>query len=165
MASKKTALQKLQESKQLLKKQIEEQEKLIQFENAKQSFSTITHGFTDKYLRNEPSDDGSIKTVVNKGTIAKEIGNTVKEKLLNRDMFTQIVNGGMKGNNIEGLLKTGIILGMSALAKKKMKSGGIKNKIIGAVLLYAAPFALRFAQKKINEYQQKKSITSLEKII
>jgi len=40
-----------------------------------------------------------------------------------------------------------------------------KKKILGAVLIYVAPMALKFVRKKLEAYQKTKSVSSMEQLI
>ncbi|EKB59755.1 hypothetical protein [Bergeyella zoohelcum] len=165
MATKYTSLDELRKAKAALKTEIERQERLFTFENGKQSLGAITGGLTDRYLNNTPADDGGIKTVLNKDNIIQDVKIGVKNRIFNRNAFVKIASSALKGESVEGIIKMGVILGTAALAKKKMKSKSWKDKLLGAALIYLAPTALRFVQKKLDEVQKQKSINSLEKII
>ena len=165
MAAKYHSIDEIRRAKIALKAEIERQERLLTFQNGKQSLSVLTSGITDRYLNNAPDDDGGVKTVVNKDAIIHDMKDSMKKKVLNRNLFVQLTASAFKGESIEGLVKMGVILGTAALAKKKMKSKSWKDKLLGAALIYLAPTAVRFVQKKLDEIQKQKSINSLEKII
>ena len=49
MSTKYNSLEELRRKKALLKKEVSDLEDLLTFDNAKESLSALTHGFTDKY--------------------------------------------------------------------------------------------------------------------
>lgn len=164
MKTKYNNLDELRRKKELLKKDVEELEDLLTFENTKESLSAFTNGFTDNFLTEKIDDDGETKLALKTGSIVKEIGDT----LTNRSQKNSIINfdnTGLQSNLLESTLKLGSVAFVGNMARKNLKSGSWRNRLIGLALVYLLPYALRFIRTKLEEFQKKQSLSSMEKLI
>ncbi len=160
-----SSLEELRRKKALLKNEVQEMESLLKFENTKESLSAFTDGFTDKFLLTEPSEDGKLKTVLNKKEITKEITNNVKNKMVNKNSMMNMANFATEQGLVESAIRLGATTLIGNFAKKNMKSNNWKKKLIGIGLLVLAPIILKMVRKKLDEYQKNKSVSSMEKLI
>ena len=60
------SLEELKRKKALLKKELSDMEGLLTFDNAKESLSVMTNGFTDKFLKEEVDEEGNSHTALKK---------------------------------------------------------------------------------------------------
>lgn len=164
MASKYNSLEELRRKKELLKKDVSELEGLLTFENTKESLSAFTNGFTDNFLTMKTDADGESKLALKTGSIVKEIGQTLTAKS-QKNSIISFDNTGLQNNLLESTLKLGSVALVGNLARKNLKSGSWKNKIIGLAIVYLLPYALRFLRTKLEDFQKKQSLSSLEKLI
>lgn len=158
-------IEELRKKKVLLKKEVEEMEDLLTFENTKESLSVFTHGFTDKYLKEEIQPDGETKTILKTNEIVKEVSNTVKDNLLSKNAIYDFTKSDAGMNVMENALKIGAVSFVGNYAKKSLYNNSWKKKLIGIALIYVAPIALKFVRKKLGEYQRNKTTSSLEQLI
>lgn len=165
MGYKYTSLEELRKKKELLKKDIAETESLLTFENTKESLSAVTNGFTDKYLKNETTENGAIKTAIKKEAILKEISSGVREKILSKNAVLGFADNAISGGAFDDVVRLGAVTLVGNFAKKNIKSGSWKKKLIGLALIYLAPFLLKLIRKKLEEYQKNRSVTSMEQLI
>ena len=164
MATKYNSLEELRRKKELLKKEVSEMEDLFKFENKKESLSAFTNGFTDRYIEEQPTEDGNSKLAIRTGVIAKEIGNSLTKKSTQKSIVN-FNNDGLKESLLENTLKLGSVAFMGNLAKKNLNKTSWKNKAIGLAIVYLLPIALRFLRTRLEDYQKNKSVSSLEKLI
>ena len=165
MGRKYDSLEELRRKKNLLRTEISDIEKLLTFKNTKESLSAFTNGLTDQYLKDVKEPDGEEKTVIRKDVIAKQLTSQVKEMLLNKDAAMGIANSAFNGNAIEGIVKLAVTGMVASYAKKNFKSSNWKKKVLGAVIIYLVPSALKFLRKKLENYQRSKSLSSMEQLI
>lgn len=165
MAYKYSSLEELKRKKALLKKDISDMEAVLTFDNTKESLSALTHGFTDKYLQEDASLDGSSSISLNKNEIVKEISNHVKDSFFNRNAVLGFAKSEAGLNIFQNTLKIGAVTFIGNFARKSIQNKSWKKKLIGLALIYIAPFALRFIKKKIEEYQNSQTTSSFEQLI
>ncbi len=165
MSTKYNSLEELRRKKDLLRKEVSELEELLTFENTKESLSAITHGFTDRYLQETPTEDGETKVSIKTNEIVKEISNTVKDTIFNKNMLFGFAKSDAGINVVENALKIGAVTFVGNFARKNMQASSWKKKLLGLALIYIAPIALRFIRKKIEDYQKTKTTSSFEQLI
>ena len=165
MWTKYNSLEELRRKKELLRKDVSEMEELLTFENTKESLSAFTNGFTDRYLKEKVLPDGETKVAINTGEIVKEISNSVKDNVLNRNSVYGFAKSDAGTNLIENALKIGAVTFVGNYAKKNFYNSNWKKKLIGVALIYLAPIALRFIRKKLENYQRNRTTSSLEQLI
>jgi len=165
MSRKYESLEELKRKKELLKSEIEDLEGLLTFKNTKESLSAFTNGLTDQYLKEKIDDDGEEKTVLRKDVIAKQLTSEVKDLFLSKDTAMGITGSAFKANALDTVVKLAVTAFVANYAKKNMRSSNWKKKILGAVLIYVAPMALKFVRKKLEAYQKTKSVSSMEQLI
>lgn len=159
------SLEELKRKKALLKNEVKDLEGLLTFKNTKESLSAFTNGLTDQYLQDKVTEDGEEKTVIRKDVIAKQISSEVKDLFVNKNTALGLASSALKGNALDSVVKLAVTAMVANYAKKNMGSSNWKKKIIGAILIYLAPTALKFLRNKLENYQKTKSISSLEKLI
>lgn len=158
MGYKYKSLEELHKKKALLKKDISEMEDLLTFENSKESLSAFTKGFTDKYLKEETNPKGEKKVTLNTNQIVKELSNSVKDSVLNRNSVYGFAKSEAGVNVIENAIKIGAVSFVGNYAKKNLYNSSWKKKAIGIALIYIAPIALKFIREKLENYQKKGSV-------
>lgn len=154
MGTKYNSLEELRRKKELLKKEVNDLEGLLTFENTKESLSAFTNGFTDNFLTEKTTEDGDTKLALKTGNIVKELG----QKLVSSSEKKSIIafdNTGLQSNLLESTLKLGGVAFVGNLARKNLRSGSWRNRLIGLALVYLLPYALRFLRTKIEEFQKK----------
>ena len=162
--SKYNSLEELRKKKALLKKDVEEMQDLLTFENKKESLSALTNGFTDRFLEERTDASGDEHLTVKTGEIAKSIGQMVTAKSEEKSVL-HFNNEGLQKNVLDNALRVGTVALASGMAKKNLRKPGWKSKLLGLAMVYFLPIALKFISKKLSEFQQKKSISSMEKLI
>lgn len=165
MAYKYESLDELRRKKALLKKDISEMEELLTFENTKESLSALTHGFTDKYLKEEIQPDGETKVAFKTQEILKIVSNSVKDSVLNKHSILGFAKSSAGLNVVENALKIGAVTFVGNYAKKSLYNTSWKKKAIGLALIYLAPIALRYIRKKLETYQKSRTTSSMEQLI
>ncbi|MBP0612743.1 phosphoribosyl-ATP pyrophosphatase [Chryseobacterium sp. cx-311] len=165
MGTKYSNLEELRRKKALLKKEVSEMEDLLTFDNTKESLSAFTNGFTDQFLKEETDENGEKTLAVKKEEIMRRISSGVKEQLLSRNAVLGFADSAVKAGAVEDALKLGVVALVGNYARKNLRSTSWKNKLIGAALIYLAPFALRFIRRKLVEYQKNRSVSSMEQLI
>lgn len=165
MAYKYGNIEELKRKKALLQKDISDMEDLFTFDNTKESLSALTHGFTDKFLQEEIQPDGEVKVGLKTQEIMKEVSNSVKDSLLNRNAIFGFVKSDAGVNIIENALKIGAVTFVGNYAKKSLLNSSWKKKAIGIALIYLAPIALKFVREKLENYQKNRTASSMEQLI
>ena len=165
MARNYESLEELKRKKKLLKSEIEDLEGLLTFKNTKESLSAFTNGLTDQYLEEKIDEDGEEKTVLRKDVIAKQLTSEVKDLFLSKNTAMGIAGSAFKGDAMDAVVKLAVTAFVANYAKKNMRSSNWKKKILGAVLIYVAPMALKFVRTKLEAYQKTKSVSSMEQLI
>ena len=164
MAMKYNSLEELRRKKELLKKDVSELEGLLTFENTKESLSAFTNGFSDKFLTEKTDEVGETKLALKTGNIVKEIGQTISHKTQKNSLIS-FDNSGLQNSLLSSTLKLGSAAFVGNLARKNLRSGSWKKKLIGLAIVYLLPFALRFLRTKLEDFQRKQSLSSMEKLI
>ncbi|WHF52217.1 phosphoribosyl-ATP pyrophosphatase [Chryseobacterium gotjawalense] len=165
MSTKYNSLEELRRKKALLKKEVSELEDLLTFDNAKESLSALTNGFTDKYLQESKSVDGETKISLNTGEIVKEISGNIKDSILNKNAVYGFAKSDAGMSIVENAMKLGAVTFVGNYARKNLYNKSWKKKMIGLALIYLAPIALRFIRKKLDDYQKSKTTSSFEQLI
>lgn len=131
------SLSELKKKKELLKQEVKEKEKLLRFDNIKESLSYMTHGASDKFLVEKPvkNEDGVMTTKTGISLNA----NAVKESV------------------VENALRLGAVTLVGNYAKKNLYSSNWKKKFIGLAMIYVLPMAISKGIELLEEYQQKKN--------
>ena len=99
------------------------------------------------------------------GAIIKEVANEVKDRMISKNALLSIAGNASKNGLVEEGVKLAITAMIGNYAQKNLKNSNWKKKAIGLALVYVAPIAIRYAIKKLEEYQKNKSISSLEQLI
>ncbi len=165
MKKKFNSLEELRIKKALLKNDIAEMEHLLTFENTKESLSAFTNGFTDQYLGRETTTDGETKTVLKTAEIVKDISNSVKDKVISKNAIFGFAKSDAGINVLENSVKIAAVTMLANYANKSMKNSSWKKKAIGFALIYIAPVALKMLSEKIDDWQRKRTTSSLEQLI
>lgn len=165
MAYKYKSLEELKRKKELLKKDISEMENVLTFDNTKESLSALTHGFTDKYLKEEMQPDGEVKVALKTQEIMKEVSNGLKDNILNRNSVYGFAKSDAGINVIENALKIGAVTFVGNYARKSLINSSWKKKALGLALIYLAPIALKFVREKLETYQKNRTTSSFEQLI
>jgi len=165
MSRKYESLEELRRKKKLLKSEINDLEDLLTFKNTKESLSAFTNGLTDQYLQEKVDEDGDEKVVLRKDVIARQITSEFKDAFINKNTAVGIATSAIKADAVDTLIKLGVTALVGNFAKKNMKSSNWKKKLLGAVMIYLAPIALKYVRKKLESYQKNKSVSSLEQLI
>lgn len=165
MSIKYNSLEELRRKKELLKTEVSDLQDLITFDNTKESLSAITHGFTDRFLQEQPNLDGESTISLNKNEIVKEISNHVKDSFFNKNAVLGFAKSDAGLNVFQNTLKIGAVSLIGNYARKSIQNKSWKKKLIGLALIYLAPIALRFIRKKIEEYQKNQTTSSFEQLI
>lgn len=165
MSSKYDSLEELRRKKNLLRTEISDIESLLTFENTKESLSAFTNGLTDPYLKDVKGPDGEDKTVIRKDVIAKQLTSQVKDMILSKNATMGIANSAFNGNPLDAIIKLAVTALVANYAKKNFRSSNWKKKVLGAVLIYLVPSALRFVRQKLDQYQRSRSVSSMEQLI
>ncbi|WP_312077788.1 phosphoribosyl-ATP pyrophosphatase [Chryseobacterium sp.] len=159
------SLDELRRKKKLVQSEVDDLEALLTFKNAKESLSAFTNGFTDQYLKEKTDEDGEEKTVLRKDVIAKQVTSEVKNMIFSKNAAVGLANSAFKGDALEGLIKLGTTALVANYAKKNLKSKNWKKKALGVAMIYLAPVALKFLRNKMEDYQKRKSVSSMEQLI
>lgn len=164
MATNYNNLEELRNQKKLLKHEIGELEDIITFKSKKESLGVLTHGFTDKFLKETKDEDGDTSVSLDTQNIMREISSGLKESASKKNILG-LANDSVQSGLLENTIKMGVVTLVGNFAKKSVMNKNWKRKLIGLALVYVAPYALRFARKKLDEYQKNKTTKSLEKLI
>ena len=165
MAYKYKTLEELRLKKELLKKDISGIEELLTFDNTKESLSALTHGFTDRYLKEEIQPDGEKKVALRTQEIMKEVLNSVKDNIFNKHSFLGFAKSDAGINVIENALKNGAVTFIGNYARRNLRNSSWKKKAIGLALIYLAPIALKFIREKLETYEKSRTTSSMEQLI
>ncbi len=164
MEMKYSNLEELKRKKALLKQEVGELEALITFENPRASLSKITDGASDSYFTEKTDESGEKKLALRTGHIARQVGNFLTLRSQSNSLIA-FDNKGLDSSILETTLKLGSVAFVGNLARKGLASKSWKGKLLGLALVYLLPFALRFVRNKVEEFQKKQSISSMEKLI
>ncbi|SDG42286.1 phosphoribosyl-ATP pyrophosphatase [Epilithonimonas hungarica] len=164
MATNYNNLEELRNQKKLLKHEIGELEDIITFKSKKESLGVLTHGFTDKFLKETKDEDGDTSLALDTQNIMREISSGIKESASKKNILG-LANDSLQSGLLENTIKMGVVSLVGNFAKKSVMNKNWKRKVIGLALVYVAPYALRFIRKKLDDYQKNKTASSLEKLI
>ncbi len=164
MATNYNNLDELRAQKKNLKREIEGLEDIITFKSKKESLGVITHGFTDKFIKETKTEDGESEISLDTQNIMREISSGLKESASKKNILG-LANDSVQSGLLESTIKMGVVTLVGNFAKKSVMNKNWKRKALGLALIYVAPYALRFARKKLDEYQRNKTANSLEKLI
>ncbi|MDO4225192.1 MAG: phosphoribosyl-ATP pyrophosphatase [Bergeyella zoohelcum] len=159
-----SSLEELRRQKEALKKEVSDLESLMKFEDKRASLSAITNGFTDNFLTEKINDNGEKVLSLKTGNVVKEVSNFVSNKN-KKNSVVAFDNTNLQSNLIQGLIRVGGVAFIGSLAKKKLMGKGWKSKVLGFAIAYLLPIASKFIQRKVDDYQRKKSISSMQKLI
>ena len=165
MANKYSSLEELRKKKASLKTEVQELESLITFNNAKESLSAFTNGYSDKFLKEETDDEGHVAVSLKTNVVVKEVANEIKDRMIGKNPILSLADNVSKNGIAEEAAKLAIVAIIGNYTKKNLKNANWKKRAIGLALVYIAPIAIRFAIKKLEEYQRHSSVSSLEKLI
>lgn len=157
--------------KEMLKKDISEIEDKLTFKNPKESFSALTEGFTDQFLTDRIDENGIHKI----GLQAKNILSFITGGLSDHFIETKVNEQGkekiaLKTENLVGkiadnALQLGLASIITGYVKKSLFHRKWRRRLIGLAIIHFAPFLLKFLRQKLDEFQQKEVLESLNKII
>ena len=164
MATNYNNLDELKSQKKLLKQEIGELEDILTFKSKKESLSVMTNGLTDRFLKETEDEDGDTKLSLDTQNIMREISVGIKDSASKKNLLG-LANDGVQSGLLESTIRMGAVALVGNFAKKSMMNKNWKRKILGLALVYVAPYALRFARRKMDEYQKNKTASSLEKLI
>ena len=164
MATKYTNLDELRSEKRLLKQEIGELEDIFTFKSKKESLSVMTHGRTDKFLKETENEEGEKSLALDTENIMRKISSGIKETVSKKNAL-HLANDTIKSGLLENTIKMGAVALVTNYAKNSVMNKSWKKKLIGLALVYLAPYALRFIRQKLDEYQRNKTASSLEKLI
>lgn len=164
MSNKYNDLEELRRKKEMLQNEIDDMEHLLKFENKKESLSALTHGFTDQFVEQKIDENGEDHLTVKTGEIAKKVGEAVTRKTEEKSIIN-FNNAGLSENALETAIRLAGVLLAGNIAKNNLRKKSWKNRLFGLAMVYLLPTAIKFASEKLEEYQRKKSISSLEKLI
>lgn len=165
MGAKYNSLEEIKKRKEALRSEVQEMEELISFENAKESLSAFTDGYSDKFLKESTDEEGHVGISLKTDAIIKEVANEVKDRMISKNALLSIAGNASKNGLVEEGVKLAITAMIGNYAQKNLRNSNWKKKAIGLALVYVAPIAIRYAIKKLEEYQKNKSISSLEQLI
>lgn len=164
MAANYNNLDELRSQKRLLKQEIGTLEDIITFKDKKESLGVMTNGFTDKYLKQSYNEKGEAKLALDTENIMREISSGIKETVSKKNVMG-LANDSLRSGLLEDTIRMGAVALVGNYAKKNMMNKSWKKKLIGAALIYVAPYVLRFLREKLDEYQRNKTASSMEKLI
>ncbi|MCO7354115.1 hypothetical protein [Riemerella anatipestifer] len=168
MGAKYGSLSQLRAQKSLLKNEISDMEKVITFKKPKDSLSLITKGFTDKFIEERENENGNNKISINTGGIVKELANEIKNKITNRhsnESFLTLKNEGLAESVVDGFLKVGLVGTVSNYARKNLNNPNWKKRVVGLILVYVAPIAIRKLRELLDDYQRKQTAKGINRLI
>lgn len=165
MPNKYNSLEELRRKKDLLKKEVDELQNILTFDDTKESLSALTGGFTDPYLSEETDAEGEKSVSINKKQIVKAITDQVKDKITNKNSVIGFVKGEVGSSIAENAIKLGIVAFVGNFAKKSLNNASWKKKLIGLAIIYLVPFALRFIRTKLENFEKNRSVSSMEQLI
>ena len=161
----------LKKRKENLRQNISEIEEKLSFSNPKETLSAITNGLTDQFLVDKTDEEGNHKISLKTSEILSLATGGVFDSFLkaNINEFGEekigINTQNIIGSVAENALKLGAAAFVTNYAKKNLSNANWKKKAIGLAIIYIAPYALKIIRKKIDDYQQQKTLKSLEKLV
>lgn len=164
MATKYTNLEELRSEKRLLKQEIGDLEDILTFKSKKESLGVFTNGLTDKFVKETKNENGDNELSLDTQNIMREISVGMKEAASKKNVMS-LANDSVRSGLLENTIKMGLVALVGNFAKKSIANKSWKKKALGLALIYVAPYALRFAREKLDEFQKNKTANSLEKLI
>lgn len=164
MAYRYDSLNELRRKKELLQNEVKDLEKLLTFDNTKQTLSALTNGLTDTYLKEVPDADGDMQVKLNAVPILHGISDQLKS-VMNRKTIMQVAQSEPGSELLQNTLKLGAVSMITHYAQKNMRNSSWKKKLIGLAIIYVAPIVLKYVREKLDEYQRNKTASSMEKLI
>lgn len=130
------SFQDLKNKKKQLKSEISEIESILKFKNPRKSFGVMVDGISKGYF-----------------------GSILDSKLIMGTILP--IAGNLLGNSI----KSGSMKMLNNIAKKTFKSSFIKKGLIGLGAIAVASVVLKRAKRKVDQYQQRETIKSINNLI
>ena len=165
MATKYNSLEELRLKKRSLQREVTEMEHLISFDNAKESLSSFTNGFSDKFLKESQSENGEVTTHLKTDVLMRELTKGVTKSILNKNTALSFAQNSTKNGLLEEVAKLGITTLIGSYTQKNLKNSNWKKRALAMAVVYVAPIAIRYGIKKLEEYQKNKSVASFEQLI
>lgn len=164
-------LEDLRKRKETLRKEIAELEDIAAFKNPKESLSAITHGFTDQFLVDKTDENGEHRLALKPANILSFATGGASENYIKTKINQYgeekigINTQNVVGSIAENAIKIGLAAVVTNFAKKNLYHTSWKKKLIGITLIYLAPFVLKFLREKLEEYEEREVLKSLEEIL
>ena len=164
-------LSDLKKRKELLKQNIADIEDKLSIDNPKESLSAITNGITDQFLADKIDEEGNHQLSLKTGEILSFVtggasDNFVKTKINEfGEQKLGINTQNVIGSVAENAIKLGVATIVANYAKKNLYHSDWKKKAIGIGLIYLAPYVLKYAREKLDDYQKQETLKSLNKVI
>jgi hypothetical protein len=165
MEKKLNSLEELRRKKNSLKTEVQDLEHLISFDNAKESLSAFTNGYSDKFLKEDLDKEGQPTIRLKTDAIVKEVSSELRGKIIGKNAIMGIASSVSKNGIAEEAVKLAITAMIGSYANKNLKNANWKKRAIGLALVYVAPIAIRMAIKKMEQFQKHKSVSSMEQLI
>jgi hypothetical protein len=165
MANKYNSLEELRRKKNLLKKEVQDLENLLTFDNKKESLSVLTRGFSDRFIKEEVDEYGEKSVSFKTKNIVDFLANEVKNTFTKKDNLLNFTTGELGTSLAENAIKIAIAGFIGNYAKKSLTNTDWKKKLIGFALIYLVPSTLRFIRKKLQEFQKNGRVSSMEQLI
>ena len=165
MANKYNGLDELRRKKALLKSEVDQLESLLSFDNAKESLSVLTHGFTDNFLKEVVDEEGEPTVAFKTKEIVDSVADTVKNTFIKKDNIIDFAQSELGSSLAENAIKLIIVGFVGNYAKKSLENTRVKKKLIGLALIYLAPSILRFIREKLQEFHKNGRVSSMEQLI
>ncbi|MGS0747212.1 phosphoribosyl-ATP pyrophosphatase [Halpernia sp. GG3] len=165
MANKYNSLDELRRKKKLLQSEVDHLESLLTFDNAKESLSVLTGGFSDSFLKEVVNEDGETSISLKTKEIVDSVADGVKNTFTKKDTLLDFAKSELGSSLAENAVKLAIVGFVGNYAKKSLEDTSVKKKLIGLVLIYLAPSILRFIRKKLQEFHKNARISSMEQLI
>lgn len=164
-------LEDLRKRKETLRQEISEIEKIASFKNPKETLGLLTNGFTDQFITDKTDENGEHRLGIKPAELLSfatggASDDFVKTKINQYgDQKLGINTQNVVGSIAENAFKLGIAGIATNFAKKNLYHKSWKKKLIGFALIYLAPFLLKFIREKLEDFQHKETLKSMEKII
>lgn len=165
MANKYNSLEELRRKKNLLKLEVDNLESLLTFDNAKESLSVLTHGFTDSFLKEDVDQYGDKSVSFKTKDIVDTVANEVKNTFTKKENLFGFATSELGTSLAENAIKLAIVGFIGNYAKKSLENTSVKKKLIGMALIYIVPSVLRFIREKLQEFHKNGRVSSMEQLI
>lgn len=164
MANKYNSLEDFRKRKEALKTEITDLENILTFDNAKESLSAFTGGFTDPFLKEEVDENGETSVSFDSKNIIQSLTGEVKKKI-NKNSMRDAAKSDIGSSIVENAIKLAIVAFVTNYTKKSLYNANWKKKLIGLAIVYVAPYFLRMIRAKLENFQKNRSFTSMEQLI